>query len=33
MLSKENRKTNQMEIVSFEDIITTDHLLRKKKML
>ncbi len=29
MLSKENRKTNQMEIVSLEDIIPADNLLRK----
>ena len=29
MLSKENRKTNQMEIVSLEDIIPADKKLRK----
>ena len=29
MLSKENRKTNQIEIVSLENIIPADHLLRK----
>lgn len=29
MLSKESRKTNQMEIVSLEDIIPANHLLRK----
>ena len=29
MLSKESRKTNQLELVSLEDIIPADHFLRK----